>query len=68
MIYHIIILLYRMFSSTLDVKPNEHGEYEVAKGVSASIFRAIMVREAYAAALCAIISRFLYLRNFTSLV
>ena len=34
-----------MFSSTLDVKPNEHGEYEVAKGVSASIFRAIMVRE-----------------------
>ena len=39
--------MYRMFSSALDVKPNEHGEYEVAKGVSASIFRAILVREAY---------------------
>ena len=35
---------YRMFASSLDVKPNEHGEYEVAKGVSASIFRAILVR------------------------
>ena len=48
--YHTLLYLYmfllcRMFSSTMDVKPNEHGEYEVAKGVSASIFRAIMVRE-----------------------
>ena len=34
----------RMFSTPMDVKPNEHGEYEVAKGVPASIFRAIMVR------------------------
>ena len=39
--------LRRMFSSSLDVKPNEHGEYEVAKGVSASIFRAVLVREEY---------------------
>ena len=59
-----------MFSSTLDVKPNEHGEYEVAKGVSASIFRAIMVREAYAAALtvCHYQLFSLGLRNFTSSV
>lgn len=32
-----------MFSSTMDLKPNESGEYEVAKGISASIFRAILV-------------------------
>ena len=28
----------------MDLKPNEQGEYEVAKGVSANIFRALLVR------------------------
>jgi len=35
---------HRMFCSAMDLKPNEDGEYEVAKGVSANIFRALMVR------------------------
>ena len=34
----------RMFCSMMDLKPNEQGEYEVAKGVSANIFRALLVR------------------------
>lgn len=33
----------RMFTTVLDLKPNECGEYEVAKGVSAPMFRAILV-------------------------
>lgn len=33
-----------MFCSMMDLKPNEQGEYEVAKGVSANIFRALLVR------------------------
>ena len=36
----------RMFSSSIEnqfsLKPNEQGEYEVAKGVTAAIFRAIL--------------------------
>lgn len=32
-----------MFTSVLDLKANECGEYEVAKGVSAPMFRAILV-------------------------
>jgi len=35
-------MLGRMFCSAMDLKPNEDGEYEVAKGVSANIFRALM--------------------------
>ncbi|XP_076265097.1 BTB/POZ domain-containing protein mrityu isoform X2 [Rhynchophorus ferrugineus] len=35
-------MLGRMFSSTLDTHPNERGEYEVAEGISASLFRAIL--------------------------
>lgn len=35
-------MLGRMFTSVLDLKANECGEYEVAKGVSALMFRAIL--------------------------
>ena len=38
------VSLFRMFCSMMDLKPNEQGEYEVAKGVSANIFRALLVR------------------------
>lgn len=31
-----------MFSSSLDIHPNERGEYEVAEGIPASVFRAIL--------------------------
>ena len=37
---------FRMFSSSLDnnfTRPNERGEYEVAEGYSATVFRAILV-------------------------
>jgi len=30
----------------MELKPNESGDYEVAKGVSATIFRAILVSSA----------------------
>ena len=50
-----------MFSTTLDVKPNEHGEYEVAKGVSASIFRAILVRASVIIYFVTLIVLFIYL-------
>lgn len=54
MYYNVYLLLicypftpHRMFSSSLanhlPLKPNENGEYEVAKGLSASIFRAVLV-------------------------
>ena len=36
----------RMFSSSLDnnfTRPNERGEYEVADGISSTIFRAVLV-------------------------
>ena len=36
----------RMFTSSLDynfTRPNERGEYEVADGISATVFRAILV-------------------------
>ena len=33
-----------MFSSTIETPPNEHGEYEILKGISAGIFRAVIVR------------------------
>ena len=32
-----------MFITAMELKANESGEYEVAKGVSAAIFRAILV-------------------------
>ena len=32
-----------MFTTPLDLKTNECGEYEVAKGVSAPMFRAMLV-------------------------
>lgn len=35
-------MLGRMFSSTLENKPNERGEYAVAYGVSATIFKAVL--------------------------
>ena len=38
-----VCVFYRMFGSAMDLKQNENGEYEVAKGISASIFRAILV-------------------------
>ncbi len=37
------VLIYRMFTTFIDLKPNTCGEYEVAKGVSAPMFRAILV-------------------------
>ena len=37
------LLIYRMFSSGIDfVHPNERGEYIVADGLSATVFRAIL--------------------------
>ena len=33
----------RLFLSSLETRQNEDGEYEVAKGVSATIFRAVLV-------------------------
>ena len=41
----ICMYVYRMFITTMELKPNESGDYEVAKGVSATIFRAILVSE-----------------------
>ncbi|XP_066257981.1 BTB/POZ domain-containing protein 10 [Euwallacea similis] len=35
-------MLGRMFSSSLDTHPNERGEYEVAEGIPASVFRSIL--------------------------
>ena len=43
-LYHVV--LYRMFTSSLDhniTRPNERGEYEVADGISAAVFRSILV-------------------------
>ena len=34
-----------MFTTFIDLKPNTSGEYEVAKGVSAPMFRAMLVRK-----------------------
>lgn len=41
-IAHPNTMLGRMFSSSLDIHPNERGEYEVAEGIPASVFRAIL--------------------------
>lgn len=41
-IAHPNTMLGRMFSSTLDTHSNERGEYEVAEGIPASVFRAIL--------------------------
>ena len=32
-----------MFSSTMETLPNENGEYEILKGISSGIFRAVVV-------------------------
>ena len=44
---HSVIFWYllpiRMFTTVLDLQPNDCGEYEVASGVSATMFRAILV-------------------------
>lgn len=34
----------RMFSSPMETPPNENGDYEILKGISADIFRAVIVR------------------------
>ena len=34
---------YRMFGSSMDLRTNENGEYEVAKGVAAPLFKAVLV-------------------------
>jgi BTB/POZ domain-containing protein 10 len=39
---HSNTMLGRMFSSTLENKPNERGEYAVAYGISSTIFRAVL--------------------------
>jgi hypothetical protein len=39
---HSNTMLGRMFSSTLENKPNERGEYAVAYGISSTIFKAIL--------------------------
>jgi BTB/POZ domain-containing protein 10 len=39
---HSNTMLGRMFSSTLENKPNERGEYAVAYGISATIFKAVL--------------------------
>ena len=39
---HSNTMLGRMFSSTLENKPNENGEYSVAYGISSTIFKAIL--------------------------
>ena len=50
-IYYQVLLQFciRMFNSSLanhlPLKPNDSGEYEVAKGLSASIFRAVLVSQ-----------------------
>ncbi|KAL1502336.1 hypothetical protein ABEB36_007491 [Hypothenemus hampei] len=41
-IAHPNTMLGRMFSSALDTYPNERGEFEVADGIPASVFRAIL--------------------------
>ncbi|XP_050308860.1 BTB/POZ domain-containing protein 10 isoform X2 [Anthonomus grandis grandis] len=41
-IAHPNTMLGRMFSSSLDTHPNDRGEFEVADGISASVFRAIL--------------------------
>ena len=41
-------MLGRMFTSSLEnnfTRPNERGEFEVADGISATVFRAILVRK-----------------------
>lgn len=40
------MLFYRMFGSGREhnfTRPNEKGEYEVAEGISSTVFRAILV-------------------------
>ena len=39
---HSNTMLGRMFSSTLENKPNERGEYAVAYGITATIFKAVL--------------------------
>lgn len=42
-----MVFFYRMFTSSMEnnlIRPNERGEYEVADGISACVFRAILVR------------------------
>lgn len=42
-----VLLSYRMFGSGREynfTRPNEKGEYEVAEGISSTVFRAILVR------------------------
>lgn len=42
----ICVLVYRMFGSGREhnfTRPNEKGEYEVAEGISSTVFRAILV-------------------------
>jgi hypothetical protein len=40
-------MLGRMFSTSWETSlvPNERGEYEIANGISATIFRALLVRK-----------------------
>lgn len=44
---HSNTMLGRMFSSSWETSlvPNDRGEYEIAHGISATIFRALLVRE-----------------------
>jgi hypothetical protein len=46
---HANTMLGRMFSSSWETSlvPNERGEYEIANGISATIFRALLVKEKY---------------------
>ena len=42
----LVLFVSRMFNSSIEnqfsLKPNEQGEYEVAKGLTAAIFRAVL--------------------------
>lgn len=55
---HIVLFIYcRMFTSSLEnnfTRPNERGEYEVADGLSSTVFRSILV------------SRIILIRNYTT--
>jgi len=46
---HANTMLGRMFSSSWETSlvPNERGEYEIANGISATIFRALLVKQKY---------------------
>ena len=39
----VLISFFRMFSSPMETSPDANGDYEILKGISAAIFRAVIV-------------------------